>query len=147
MFYAAETKMYPWKNTYSQVKEEDPYDPFDIYGVNTTNKLANKFPHFNISKPGKNNYVVEIALAGFSKEELGVQLEGNTLTVSGSSNKKVDNEREYIVRGIATRNFQRSFKLGEGIKISGAEFHNGILSVYLARVSPEKDKPTKIEIK
>lgn len=100
------------------------------------------YPPYNIERlqtePGEKGDLLRItlAVAGFSEEELDIAVEENQLTVRG---KQVDDkQRVYLHRGIAARQFQKSFVLAEGIEVSGAELCNGLLSIDLIRIQPER---------
>jgi HSP20 family molecular chaperone IbpA len=88
---------------------------------------------------------ISVAVAGFEKKDLEINLEGNQLQIKGFKNEDND-EKIYLHRGIATRQFQRNFVLAEGIEVEGASMDNGLLSVDLSQpINPEESK--KIEIK
>jgi molecular chaperone IbpA len=88
-----------------------------------------------------------MAVAGFSEDELSLQSENNTLVVSGTkAGKEQNDERKFIHQGIAERNFERKFQLGDHVKVLGADLANGLLSIDLEREIPEALKPRKIEI-
>ncbi len=110
------------------------------------NRNTANYPPYNIKKTGTNTYAIEIAVAGFSKDEIDIELNEGTLTIRGieSSNKNTDG---YIFKGISSRAFTRTFELDDYIVVNGAEFVNGMLCVFLERVVPENLKPKKIEIK
>lgn len=101
------------------------------------------YPPYNIEQGGHGELQIVLAVAGFSKEELSVTLEDNQLMIRG---KQVDDEsREYIYRGIAARQFQKSFVLADGIQVVGAGLDNGLLTVDLIRPIPAPEIKT-IEI-
>lgn len=104
------------------------------------------YPPYNIEAIDEHNYRIEMAVAGFKQGELEVEAEGNTLTLSG---RKADGDqgKKYLHRGIATRNFERRFKLADYVKVTDALFEDGLLVVELVREVPEQDKPKKILIK
>lgn len=107
-------------------------------------KKFGAFPFYNIKKTGDNKYTVELALSGYSITDLEITLEKNVLTIS--SNGKDDSEDNYIFKGFASRKFTRQFTLMDNIKVTGADFVNGILSVWLEEYVKEEDKPKKINI-
>ncbi|WP_024591625.1 MULTISPECIES: Hsp20 family protein [unclassified Pseudoalteromonas] len=105
------------------------------------------FPPYNIEALDKDKYRITMAVAGFSDSELTIESENNTLKVAGiKANKDENNERKFIHQGIAERNFERKFQLGDHVKVLGADLANGLLSIELQREIPEALKPRKIEI-
>ena len=112
--------------------------------LNETNKPAANFPPHNIIKLDDNKYVVELAVAGFSKDEIDIQVQDNTLTIKGEKQEK--DGYEYLHRGIGTRSFTKTITIADTIQVKGAEFKDGILRVGLENIIPEHKKPRKIEI-
>ncbi|WP_350607717.1 Hsp20 family protein [Pseudoalteromonas sp. MER144-MNA-CIBAN-0113] len=105
------------------------------------------FPPYNIEALDKDKYRITMAVAGFSEDELTLQSENNTFVVSGTkAGKEQNDERKFIHQGIAERNFERKFQLGDHVKVLGADLANGLLSIDLEREIPEALKPRKIEI-
>jgi molecular chaperone IbpA len=102
------------------------------------------YPPYNIKKVADNKYVVEIAVAGFSKSEVEVEFVEDKLVVKG--NAKEDPSTDYLFKGIAARNFTRTFVLNDQIEIKGADMFNGMLQIFLERIIPDHKKPRKIEI-
>ena len=99
-------------------------------------KSANDgYPPYNIERIAENGLRITLAVAGFAREDLQISAEENQLIVRGRQTD--DEERVYIHRGIAARQFQRSFVLAEGIEISGASLDNGLLHIDLVRPQPE----------
>jgi molecular chaperone IbpA len=112
------------------------------------NNNMNTYPPYNVRKSSDDDYVIEIAVTGFNKEEITVKLEQQQLVVSATaveSNKK--DPLAYLYRGLATRDFERRFTLSEYMQVDNATIENGLLSVYLKRVVPEALKPRTIAIK
>lgn len=108
---------------------------------------SNGYPPYNIESLGEDRYRITMAVAGFSRDELDIVSEQNTLTVSGSKREgDGDGDREYLYRGIANRSFERRFQLADHVKVSGAGLENGLLHIELQRELPERMKPRKIEI-
>jgi molecular chaperone IbpA len=103
------------------------------------------YPPYNIKKVEDNRYVIEVAVAGFSKSELEIEFEDDKLIVRGNS-KESDSEYDWLYKGIATRNFTRTFALNDQIEIKGADLINGMLKIALERIIPEHKKPKKIDI-
>ena len=103
------------------------------------------YPPYNIERLDENDYRITLAVAGFSEDELDVELHENTLTVTGS--RKDDEEgRTFLYQGIAGRSFQLRFQLAEHVQVAGASLVNGLLNVELKREIPESAKPRKISI-
>jgi len=109
-----------------------------------TAKHANDhYPPHNIIRTGDTDYLIELAVAGFSRDELNIEVKDRTLVVTGEHQSK---GREYIHRGISTKKFKRTFRLSEHVHVNGADFKDGVLSVELKYVVPEALRPRKIEI-
>ena len=106
---------------------------------------SGNFPPHNIIKLDENRYVVELAVAGFTKEEIEIAIEEGNLSVRGEKKDK-DANLNYIHRGIGTRSFTKSFTVADTIEVRGAEFKDGILRIGLENVIPDHKKPRKIEI-
>ena len=106
---------------------------------------ALSYPPYNIEKTGEDAYRLTMAVAGFSREELEITSQENTLLVSGKAKEEADNGR-YLHRGIARRAFERRFSLADHIKVTGASLDNGLLHVDLVREIPEAAKPRQIKI-
>lgn len=107
-------------------------------------KALYAFPPYNIVKLDENKYRVEVAVAGFCKNELEVEVKENTLVVSGKS--KTDESETYVHKGIANRAFKRSFELADTVEVQSSELTNGMLKVFLENIIPESRKPKKVDI-
>ena len=110
------------------------------------------FPPYNIVKTGENTYDVELALAGFNKDDIDVEYKENQLTVKSKPNKddveEVDQYDNGILhRGISKRFFSKSFTIANDVEVKGAELKDGLLKVSLERIIPEHKKAKTIEIK
>lgn len=101
------------------------------------------YPPYNIVKVDDENFVIELAIAGFDKKEVSVELEKNVLKIEGKSK---DDDKDFIHKGLASRSFERQFTLADDVEVSGGKLENGVLKVELKRVIPEEDKPIKIKI-
>jgi molecular chaperone IbpA len=101
------------------------------------------YPPHNILRTGETDYLIELAVAGFSRDELNIEVKDRTLVVTGEHQSK---GREYIHRGISTKKFKRTFRLSEHVQVNGADLQDGVLSVELKYVVPEELRPRKIEI-
>ena len=103
------------------------------------------YPPYNIEKVGEDGYRITMALAGFGKNDISISLEDELLTISSNQPEK-NEENQFIHRGIATRAFVRKFQLASEIRVTGANFENGLLHVELYREIPEHKKPREIPI-
>jgi molecular chaperone IbpA len=104
------------------------------------------YPPYNIAKVSENLYDISIAVTGFEKNEVSVQVEANELTIRGERKHSDTPEPEYLHRGLALRDFERTFTLAEHMKVLKAEIKNGILLIQLEREIPEALKPRVIDI-
>ena len=111
-------------------------------------KPPKTYPPYNVVKYSDDRYKIEIAVAGFSKDELDISIEENKLTVTGSATESPENfaAREYIHKGIGKRSFTHVFTLAETVVVEGADIVDGLLVIELCNVIPEEKKPRKIEI-
>ena len=105
---------------------------------------SNSFPPYNIKKLDDENYEITLALAGFKKSELSVVVEGGNLVVKGEQEKSED---EFLHKGIAERNFTRTWALADEVKVSGSKLEDGVLTISLVHEIPEEKKPIDIKIK
>src|SRR6185437_2364530 len=103
------------------------------------------YPPYNIERSGENAYRITLAVAGFSPEELKIEVKEQTLTVSGEKAAEAD-KKAYLHRGIAARAFERRYQLADHVDVTGAAFENGLLHVDLVRNVPESKKPRTITI-
>ena len=129
---------------------DDIFDHFErMFDGDVMNIPQVNYPPYNIVKTGENTYDIELALAGFSKDDINVEYENNVLTVK--SIKKADEKDEQangvIHRGISKRMFTKSFTVADDVEVKGAELKDGLLKVSLERIIPESKKPRTIEIK
>jgi HSP20 family molecular chaperone IbpA len=107
---------------------------------------AEGYPPYNIEQTSENGLRITLAVAGFTMDDLGVTVEDNQLVIRGRQTDTDDDGRVYIHRGIAARQFQRSFVLAEGIEVTAASLDNGLLNVDLERIVPEPEiKTIKID--
>ena len=114
-----------------------------LFGDIQRTETASSFPPYNIRKDEEEKYTIEMAVAGFSQEDLEVELKEGVLTIRSKSEKK---EKEYLHRGIARRAFSRSFTLSDDVVVKGADLVNGMLTIDLERIVPEEKKSRLIEI-
>ena len=119
---------------------------FDLLGSGSGFEVeANTYPPYNIERLGENDYRITMAVAGFSQDELKIDVKEQTLNVKGE--KKADEkERQFLHHGIATRAFDRRFRLADHVEVKGADLKDGLLHVDLVRNVPERLKPRTIAI-
>jgi molecular chaperone IbpA len=112
------------------------------------NNAATSYPPFNLKKVEDNKYVIEMAVAGFAKQDIELTLEDNKLLIKGntSADSKGDESSAYLHKGIADRGFTRQFTLADNVEIHNANLINGMLKIWLEHVIPESKKPKKIDI-
>ncbi len=108
-------------------------------------KTTSSFPPYNVKKIDEDNYTIELAVAGYSREDLDIKVEKDTLTIK--SDKDNDDKSDFLHRGIAGRNFTQHFTLGEYMVVKSAELENGMLLINIERELPEEAKPKTIKIK
>ncbi len=116
---------------------EDAFEMLDTY----TSK--SEYPPYNIERVSDDEYVLEMAIAGFKKGDINISVEKNILKVQGASDKK---DANYVHKGLATRKFQKAFHLAEHMEVGSAKSEDGILKINLVRNIPEEEKPKIIEI-
>ena len=131
------------------------FDPFTIGFTDvfeelekTSKQLAKavSYPPYNIRQVKDNKYVIEMAVAGFAKQDIEVTLDGNKLVVKGNTQDE-DAPENFIFKGIANRNFTREFTLADKVEIENAELINGMLKIGLANMVKVQDAVKKIAIK
>ena len=108
------------------------------------------YPPYNIVKHSDDMYTIEIAVAGFSKDDIAVETKENTLTVQ-SKDSDVDKTEvdttEYLHKGISARSFKKAFTISDDVVVNGADMKDGILKIEMERIIPEEKKPRTIKIK
>ena len=124
------------------------FDEFDRM-LESTERYSSNYPPYNIKRINDNNYSIEVALAGYSKEDIELELKENTLTVRNKQKEKIINGESsgVIHKGISTRQFERAFTISEDIKVKNAGLTNGLLNINLERIVPEEKKARLIDIK
>lgn len=108
---------------------------------------TSSYPPYNIKQHSEDRYQIEMAVAGFAKSDLRIELHNNQLTIEGSKQVSDSEESSYVYRGIAGRQFRQVFALADHVKVLGSELRDGILTVDLERDVPEEKRPRQIEIK
>jgi molecular chaperone IbpA len=117
----------------------------------TATKHIPGYPPYNIAKVDDNKYVIEMAVAGFGKNNLEIEVSNSTLTVKGGMTlddmaEATVNPTQYLYKGIADRAFTRKFTLADNVEVKNAELINGMLKLWLENIIPESKKPKKINI-
>lgn len=119
---------------------------FDRY-FNVQNPTTSNYPPHNIVKYSDDTYAIEVAVAGFTKEEISVSVDQDQLTIRGVMDRPNKGEVEYLHRGLAARDFEQTFTLAEYMEVKGAKVDNGMLQIDLQRIVPEALQPRRIEVK
>ena len=132
------TKLTPYAVGYDRI-----FDHLSRYVDNNTTSTG--FPPYNIRKEGDYNYTIEMALAGFGKKDIEVEVTEGTLSVRSVKENAEDDSTVY--RGISYRKFDRKFTVADDVVVNGASLENGMLTIDLERVVPEEKKPRLITVK
>jgi molecular chaperone IbpA len=120
---------------------------FDMLENNNLGQTQENYPPFDLIKKGENDYCIQLAVAGFTRDEIDITAQQNVLLVSGRKSDETDEKSgDFIYRGIANRSFERRFALADHIQVKGADLKDGLLSIELVREIPEAMKPRKIDI-
>ena len=106
---------------------------------------ASTYPPYNIERKSETEYRISMAVAGFARDEIDIQVKEQSLTVKGEK-KADDKDRQFLHRGIATRAFERRFQLADHVEVTGADLQDGLLHVDLVRNVPERMKPRAVQI-
>lgn len=123
---------------------EDIFNRIDRIASQTTKAISN-WPPYNVKKLGDDKYMIEMAVAGFGKSDLELTLQGNELKVAGQV-QTADDSDEYLHKGLAGRNFQRTLFLADNVVVKNADLVNGLLKIWLDYQLPEAQKARKIAI-
>ena len=129
---------------------DDMFDQFESMLGNGGMTMQSNYPPYNIRKTGKDNYSIEVALAGFNKKDVEVEFEDNILTVRTRQLNKSEDQNvdgEIIHKGISQRQFARSFTIADDVKVNGAELKDGLLTIACERILPDHKKKRLIDIK
>ena len=128
---------------------DDMFDQFENMLGNGGLTMQSNYPPYNIRKTGKDNYSIEVALAGFNKNDVEVEFEDNLLTVRTKQISKSENnsDGEILHKGISQRQFARSFTIADDVKVNSAQLKDGLLTIACERIVPEHKKKKLIEIK
>ena len=129
---------------------DDMFDQFESLLGNGGLSMQSNYPPYNIRKTGKDKYAIEVAVAGFNKDDVEVEYEDNLLTVKTKKVDKTveeDKDGEIIHRGISQRSLSRSFTIANDVKVNGAELKDGLLLIGCEKIVPEQKKRKLIPIK
>ena len=124
------------------------FDEFDRM-LESTERYSTNYPPYNIKRVNDTDYKIEVALAGYAKDDIEVELKDSTLTVRNKTKEQTVDEKGngVIHKGISTRQFERAFTISEDIKVKDAELKNGLLTIDLERIIPDEKKSRLIDIK
>jgi molecular chaperone IbpA len=120
---------------------------FDNFEQRFGNQISNNYPPYNVIKHDENTYEIEVAVTGFQQNEITVEIDQNQLIVKGHKDRKDLEELSYLHRGLATRDFTRSWTLAEHMEVGQGSVKNGVLTIELKRVIPDSLKPRVLNIK
>ena len=124
------------------------FDEFDRM-LESTERYSTNYPPYNIKRVNDTDYRIEVALAGYDKDDIEVELKDSALTVRNKTKEQPIDEKGngVIHKGISTRQFERAFTISEDIKVKDAELKNGLLTIDLERIIPDEKKSRLIDIK
>lgn len=112
------------------------------------NSSSGNYPPYNINKTGEYTYDIEVALAGFNKKDIDVEVKDSVITIKSIHQTKAeDTDDGVLYRGISKRHFTKSFTIADDVEVQGAELKDGLLKIALERIIPESKKPRTIEVK
>ena len=126
---------------------DDMFDQFESM-LGDGGLVKNNYPPYNIRKAGKDKYAIELAIAGFNKNDVEVEFEDNLLTVKTKKiDKTVEKDGDEIIhKGISQRSFSRSFTIADDVKVNGAKLKDGLLTINCEKIVPEQKKKKLIPI-
>jgi len=110
-------------------------------------KNVTNYPPYNIRKTAENKYLIELAVAGFGKQDIEIELADNKLVITGAVKGDDESVADYLVKGIGMRAFTRVFAVEDKVEVQSAELVNGMLKIALEKFIPEEKKPKKIKVK
>ena len=115
--------------------------------ASTSHCSKKSYPPYNIFKINETQYVIEVAVAGFKKDEIEVELKKDLLYISGKSSRNSRNGVEYLHRGVSFRDFKLAWAISKDLVVDNAKLEDGLLTIILSKIVPEEEIPKKIEIK
>jgi molecular chaperone IbpA len=119
---------------------------FNDFEGRFANQIKDNYPPYNILKHSEDSYEIEVAVTGFAPEEVAVEIDQNQLVIRGQRLRDEDTETQYLHRGLATRDFTRSWTLAEHMEVGEGKIKNGVLTIALTRVVPDALKPRQLKI-
>jgi molecular chaperone IbpA len=119
---------------------------FDNFEHRFANQINNTYPPYNILKHSEDSYEIEVAVTGFTPEEITVEIDQNQLIVRGERKRSEGTDTQYLHRSLATRDFTRMWTLAEHMEVGAGKIKNGVLTIALTRVIPESLKPRVLKI-
>jgi len=125
---------------------DDLFDRISEFHDNVAKNIPN-YPPYNIKKIEDNKYVIEMAVAGFGKQDIEITTEDDKLVIKGNVESDDTPQDNLLWQGLALRPFTRMFTLNDQVEVNNAEMINGLLKVTLERIIPESKKPKKVEVK
>jgi len=125
---------------------DDLFDRISEFHENVAKNIPN-YPPYNIKKTDENKYVIEMAVAGFGKQDIEITTEDDKLVIKGNVESDDTPQDDLLWQGLALRPFTRAFTLNDQVEVNNAEMINGLLKVTLERIIPESKKPKKVEVK
>jgi molecular chaperone IbpA len=121
-------------------------DFFNAFERRHANQLQTNYPPYNVIKFGENDYIIEMAVAGFKRDEITIELENDVLSIRGVKREEKADTTQYLYHGLGARGFQRQFTLHNDLIVKDAHLEDGILKVLILHVIPENKKPKLIKI-
>lgn len=109
-------------------------------------KLNSSYPPYNIIKKSDENYEIQLAVAGFKKEDLKVESRNNFVSIFADTKEETAEESSYVIKGLAFRSFNRTFQLAEHMKVDSVKYEDGLLKIFVKAEVPEEQKPKLLEI-
>lgn len=119
---------------------------FSDFEQRFANQINTNYPPYNVIKKDENTYELEIAVTGFEQNEISVEVDQNQLVVRGERKRQEDRDTQYLHRGLAARDFTRTWTLAEHMEVDTGSIKNGVLKIAMNRVIPESLKPRVIKI-
>jgi molecular chaperone IbpA len=119
---------------------------FNDFEGRFANQIKDNYPPYNILKHSEDSYEIEVAVTGFAPEEVTVEIDQNQLVIKGQRLRDENIDTQYLHRGLATRDFTRSWTLAEHMEVGEGKIKNGVLTIALTRVVPDALKPRQLKI-